>query len=202
MRLVLAIVCALTVTSAEADVGIGVSAKTDTATVYIPITVKRFMLEPYFRAADQKVESSTTTGTTFPFTSVYESQLREHEVGVGVFRLVPLAERVTLYYGGRLASIDQKVTSSSSSSSGLNPPPPLSQPTETDTLKGHSIIAALGFHYNVMNRLSIGAEIGIDHTEADTGTINRSQTGMTTQTSTDKITTNQTRADVILRFLF
>ena len=73
MRLVLAIVCAIVATSAEADVGIGVSAKTDSASVYIPITVKRFMFEPYVRATEQKSESSSTTGTIFSTTTLSAS---------------------------------------------------------------------------------------------------------------------------------
>src|SRR5688572_16774327 len=114
MRLGFAIICALVATSAAADVGIGVSAKTDSATIYIPITVKRFMFEPYIRATDRESETVSTTGTTFPVTVASTSEVQAYAVGVGVFRLVPLADRFTLYYGGRLARIDEESTAAGS----------------------------------------------------------------------------------------
>jgi hypothetical protein len=200
MRLVFAIICAIVATSAEADVGIGVSAKTDSASVYIPITVKRFMFEPYVRATEQKSESSSTTGTIFPTTSLSASELQAHDIGVGIFRLVPLAERVTLYYGGRLARINQQLKSSSGVS--VNTGSPFSQSSQSGTAEGHAIIPMLGFHYSIVKRLSIGAEIGVNHTEVDSVTTSRSQSGSTIQTSSSQITTNDTRADVILRFFF
>ena len=69
MRRALTIVCALIATSANAEVGIGVSAKTDSATVYIPVTVNRFMFEPFVRATDRDTESVSTSGTIVPTTS-------------------------------------------------------------------------------------------------------------------------------------
>ena len=48
--------------------------------MYVPITVKRFMFEPYVRATDQKVESSSTTGTTFPFTTASKSAFQDPDV--------------------------------------------------------------------------------------------------------------------------
>ncbi len=204
MRLAIAIICAMVATSAEADVGIGVSAKTDSATVYIPITVRRFMFEPYVRATDGESESLSTSGTaSFPIKSASASEFQANAIGVGIFRLVPLAERFTLYYGGRLAHIDEEWKSFTATASGVNnTPPAFSQPSQSSTVEGHSIIPALGFHYNIIERLSIGAEIGLDHSEVDAVSIERSQSGTTTQTSTSEITTNDTRADVVLRFFF
>jgi hypothetical protein len=187
-------------TSADADVGLGVSAKTDSATVYIPITVRRFMFEPYVRATDREAESISTTGTAFPITSVSASEIQANAIGVGVFRLVPLAERLSLYYGGRLARIDEEAKSFNASS--FNTPPSFSQPSQSSSVEGHSIIPTLGFHYNIIERLSIGAEIGLDRSEVETSTINRSQSGAITSTSSSDITTNDTRAHVILRFFF
>jgi hypothetical protein len=120
-------------------------------------------------------------------------------MGLGVFRLVPLAERFTLYYGGRLARIDEETKSFASTS--LNPPA-VSEPSLSNTAEGSSIVPTLGFHYNIIERLSIGAEIGLDHTEVDTQTIQRSQTGTITQSATAEITSTDTRANVILRFFF
>ena len=199
MRRALAIVCALAATSANAEVGIGVSAKTDSATVYIPVTVERFMFEPFVRATERDTESASTSGTIFPTTSRSGSEFEGYAVGVGIFRLVPLADRFTLYYGGRLASIDEEAKSFSVT--GTTPPP--SQPQQLSTADGHSLMPTLGFHYSIIERLSIGAEIGVDHTDVDTETINRSTTtGAITSTSTGNVTATDTRANVILRFFF
>jgi hypothetical protein len=198
MRLALAIICTMVATSANADVGVGVSAKTDSATIYIPITVRRFMFEPYVRATEREVQSLSTTGTILSITSASASEIQANAVGVGIFRLVPLAERFTLYYGGRVARLDEEVKSFNASA--LSTPSP--QPSTSSSLEGHSIMATLGFHYNVIERFSIGAEIGLDHSDVETASINRSQSGAITQTFSSDLTTTDTRADVIFRFFF
>ena len=198
MRLALVIICTMVATAANADVGVGVSAKTDSATIYIPITVRRFMFEPYVRATEREVESLSRTGTTLSNTSASASEIQANAVGVGIFRLVPLAERFTLYYGGRLARLDEEVKSFNASA--LSTPSP--QPSTSSSLEGHSIMATLGFHYNVIERFSIGAEIGFDHSDVETTSITRSSSGAITQTSSSDLTTTDTRADVIFRFFF
>jgi hypothetical protein len=184
--------------SADADVGIGVSAKSDSATLYIPITAGRFMFEPYVRASDRKSETSSTVGLNnllLPFGST--SKAETQRIGVGIFRLAPVAERITLYYGGRLARIDEEIESSSTSPGGS----PLAQSLQLSSAEGHAITPALGFQFNIIERLSIGGEIGWEHTEADAVNISRSQSG-STQTSLSEISGNDTRAEIILRFFF
>lgn len=200
MRLALAIVFGLIfVTPADADVGIGVSAKTDSATVYVPVTVRRFMLEPYVRATDRESESSSTTGTAFSVPPTSASEVEAYSVGIGVFRVVPLAERMTLYYGGLLARIDEKVKSFTAT--GPTNPPALSQPSQSSTVEGQAVTPTLGFHYNIVGQLSIGGEIGWEHAKVDGVTTINSQFG-STQTSRTEITGNDTRANIILRFFF
>ena len=41
---------------------------------------------------------------------------------------------------------------------GTTPPP--SQPQQLSTADGHSLMPTLGLHYSIIERLSIGAEIG------------------------------------------
>jgi hypothetical protein len=199
MPLIIAIVYALLVaTAAEADVGLGVSAKTDNATVYIPIKVGRFMFEPYVRATDREAASVSRSGTFFVTNTTTASDVEAYAVGVGIFRAVPLAERITMYYGGRLARIDEDLKSFTATGTTAPPTLPL-EPSQVATAEGTSIIPTIGFHYNVLDRLSIGAEIAWEHSEVDT--VNRSQTG-SMPTSTSEITVNSTRADIILRFFF
>jgi hypothetical protein len=200
MRSFLALVFAAAATSAAADVGIGVSAKTDSATIYIPITVGRFMIEPYVRATDRESESLATTGTILALTTASASQFEATDIGVGIFRVVPLAERMSLYYGGRLARIDQEAQSFTAF--GVNTVPAFGQPAETNSAEGHSIIPALGFQYNIVERFSIGAEIGVNRSDVETETVDRSQSGAITSKVSSDITTTDTRADVIFRFFF
>jgi hypothetical protein len=109
-----------------------------------------------------------------------------------------LADRFTLYYGGRLARIDEESTAAGS---GLDPIPIVSQSSSQSIVEGHSIGPALGFHYSFIERLSIGAEIRLEHSDVDIDTISRAPSS-STQTTQGQITTNDTRADVILRFFF
>jgi hypothetical protein len=192
-----AVFCALACSSASAEVGIGVSAKTDSATIYIPIEVGAFLFEPYVRATDRESESQATTG--LGFTSLSATQLQANAIGVGIFRLVSMAERFTLYYGGRLARLDEELKSFSGS--GVNAAANLADPAQVTSLEGHSIAPTLGFQYYVMERLSIGAEIAIERSEQDIVSFNRGSV-LTTQTSRSEITTNDTRAELILRFFF
>jgi hypothetical protein len=200
MRFILVLVFGVITTSAAADVGIGVSAKTDSTTVYIPITIGRFMVEPYVRATDRESESLATTGTTFTLRTASASELEANDIGVGVFRVVPLAERMSLYYGGRLARIDQEAKSFSAV--GVNTVPAVGQPSETSSVEGHSMIPALGFQYNVVERFSIGAEISVNRSDVEVSTVSRSQSGAITSTASSDVTTTDTRADVIFRFFF
>jgi len=79
------------------------------------------MFEPYVRATDGESESLSTSGTaSFPIKSASASEFQANAIGVGIFRLVPLAERFTLYYGGRLAHIDEEWKSFTATASGVN----------------------------------------------------------------------------------
>jgi hypothetical protein len=137
---------------------------------------------------------------TIALTTKSTSELKANAVGVGVFRLVPIADRVTLYYGGRLGRINQdsKSFSASGLSTGLLSP----QSTQSSKLEGTEIIPAIGFHYSIVERLSIGGEIGVTHQNVDVDSISRSSSGLTTQNSRGEMSVNQTRADIILRFFF
>jgi hypothetical protein len=197
MRFVAAAVFALACSSASADVGIGVSAKTDSVTIYIPVKAGAFLFEPYVRAIDRDSESQGTTGLGLP--SLSATQIQAHAIGVGMFRLVSVADRFTLYYGGRVARLDEELKSFSGS--GINAAANLASPAQVSSLEGHSIAPTLGLQYNVMERLSIGAEIAIERSEQDVISFSRGSV-LTTQTSRSEIATTETRADLILRFFF
>jgi hypothetical protein len=200
MLRIVAVVCALVLAGvADADVGIGVSAKTDNATIYVPIVVGRFTFEPYVRATDQQVDSSSSAGTAGPLTSQSTAELDAHVAGVGIFRLIDVAERVTFYYGGRLARVDEEAISVSVS----NPSSPIASPRpDSSKVEGHSVAPTIGFQYRPIERLSIGAKIAVERAELDAVSINSSPFASSTQTSTSDIVRTDTRGNVILRFFF
>jgi hypothetical protein len=181
--------------AAHAEVGIGVSAKSSDATVYVPIKVAKFMFEPYVRYTDRESEGFNIGSTT----ARSGSELEAYTVGVGIFRARELSERVTLYYGGRLAAITEESRSVSVTTTSFPIAlPPALQSTEVD---GHSIAPTVGFQYHFMERLSIGAEVGVEHAELDATTIDDPLLG-TTRTFNSDLSGNDTRSNVIVRFYF
>jgi hypothetical protein len=177
----------LAVSSAEADVGIGVSAKTDEATAYIPITAGRFLFEPYFRSSDRTEDNGTETQHT-----------ETYAIGVGIFRLVEPAERVTLYYGGRLARLKEEARSERNSDGAVF------GKTESD---GNSIVPTIGFEYHMLERLSIGAELGVDRRKVETITTSfyigfPGSPGFPFPPARETVTTRDTKAELIVRFFF
>jgi hypothetical protein len=187
LRLVYCACALLAVVAAEADVGIGVSAKSDEATAYIPITAGRFMFEPYFRSSDQAVEEESTTQHT-----------EAHALGLGIFRVVAPAERVTFYYGGRLAHLEEELRSDLTSTGTT---------FRTSETEGHSIVPTIGFQYHVIERLSIGAEVGVDRREVERVITNfnirpPSLPQIPPTVSTSKTTSTDTKAELIVRLFF
>jgi hypothetical protein len=185
----------LTSVSALADVGVGASVSANDASIYVPVTAKRFMFEPYFRAADRESETSTPATVRPPGTSSIEARL----LGVGIFRLVQPAERVTFYYGGRLGYLEEKLRSTSLVISTT--PSQLAPPFHSSEVDGYSIAPTIGFQYHFMERLSIGAELGWEHAELDGVAVDDPLVG-TTITLHGDITADDTRSNIILRFFF
>jgi hypothetical protein len=170
----------LAITTAEADVGLGLSVKNDEATVYIPVTAGRFIFEPYFRASDA---ISTSTSRFTGITSVtQESDVRA--LGIGIFRLADLGERVAVYYGARLARTDSDIATSNG--------------VFLTKAEGDVVAPTLGFEYRFVERFSVGAEVSVDHSEQESTLVY----GPPPRNITSKNTTNTTRADVIFRFFF
>jgi hypothetical protein len=198
MRVTVAIICALAATSAAAEVGIGVSAKTDSATVYVPVTVGRFMIEPYLRATDRESDQAITLAGS-PSIAASLMQTKAQAIGVGIFRVVPLAERVTMYYGGRIGRIDEELEAYADS--GTISAPPVPELSQSSTVEGHEIIPTLGFHYGIAERFSVGGEVGLDYSDVELTSTNLSSPFFT-QTSRTQLSTTDTRAEIVLRFFF
>jgi hypothetical protein len=183
---------------ANADVGIGVSANADDATVYVPLTVGSFMLEPYARFADNDSSlvgrrSNPEVPGGIPTNTVSEGE--SYTIGMGIFHSTAPAERVSVYYGGRLAH----TTGNTSSLSLLAPAGTL--PAERD-IDGNSITPAVGIQYHPIERFSVGVEIGWEFTEVDDVSVNAGPAGVPRTPTTRTVKARDTRADIVLRFFF
>ena len=197
MSRLIGLACALAVSfAAEADVGVGVSANAEDATVYVPVTLARLMLEPHFRFADSdSSEVGLRQNPEIPIPTNTVSESETYTIGIGIFGLAKPADRVTIYYGGRLARIDGH-------SSSRPPPAPVGTvPFKSDT-DGHSIAPTVGLHYHPIERFSVGAEIGWDYSYVEPVSVSSAVPGFTPTRTTQKTTTKDSRADIVLRFFF
>ncbi len=109
------------------------------ATITIPIiTSPGFRIEPevgYFRAAQE----ATVSGTTF------EQSITSWSIGTGIFPQKKF-EDFTLYYGGRVGYISQKMVSESGTSK------------DEETTTGFYVAPAIGGEHNFSDHFSVGAE--------------------------------------------
>ena len=193
MRAFVAIVCLLLAATARADVGIGASVASNDATIYVPITTSRLMIEPYIRYSDNQ---QTFNSTLSPVSGPREQQFENYDVGVGFFGVRQPKDRVTLYYGGRVAYSKQLVDTTFVDLS--IPTPVLVNRTELD---GYEIVPAVGLTYSVIERLSIGVEVGWFYSKLD-GQEFFSSSFSPPSDLDQELTSNGTRAAVIVRFFF
>ena len=195
MRIVFALVCLLVGATALADVGIGVSATENDSTIYVPITASRLMFEPYVRYSDHDAVFNSST----PTSGQVEEEFENYEVGVGIFRPLQPRDRITFYYGGRVAYGQQRYESTSVDLfSGTGSPDLFMQRTDLD---GYSIIPSLGLTYSVIERLSLGVEVGWYYSELDGQQFIDPTFGPTSDRN-QEVTQTGTRARFIVRFFF
>jgi hypothetical protein len=116
-----------------AQFGIGLSAKSDDVSIYLPIMLGDFMIEPAVRWYDAEVTSGDL-----------KFKEEEKEIGVGIFRIHSLADSLQSYYGVRLSYIDQVVSYLS-----------VDGRLKAD---GYRIAPAFGFQYFLLKQLALAGE--------------------------------------------
>jgi hypothetical protein len=144
----LAVLSLLSMPSFAAQFGLG--ADIGGASLYFPIRTENFIFEPFVDFFDRD-ESEQETGEPVPDTFGIKSTL----YGLGIFRVSPASETISLYYGGR-AGISKSETKSSSSFGSLS--------SEQD---GAFIAPVLGLAYSPISNVSIAVEHEISFFSGD-----------------------------------
>jgi hypothetical protein len=177
----LLLICAGTAHSATAatSAGIGVSIQSDDSLIYVPIDFnKKFRLEPSLRYS--KEESHLQNDFDLESSSL--------ELGVGLFGLTGVGEKLRIYYGGRLAYVRTEFTSSQLFASDLLGFESFTVQQDAD---GYRVAPTLGFEFLINDRLSIGGEAEYFYQELDIERFGR-----------NRLQTSGTDTRLIVRFRF
>lgn len=146
VALLLAAAGVVHVAAAQTDAGIGVSIQSDDSLIYVPIDFnQKFRLEPSLRYF--KEESHFQNGLDLDSSSL--------ELGVGLFGLTGVGERLRIYYGGRLAYVRSEFRSTQIFASDLLGFETFTTQQDAD---GYRVSPTLGFEFLINDRLSIGGE--------------------------------------------
>lgn len=152
--------------SFAAEYGLGTSATEAGSTLYFPIRTDNYIFEPFFSYYDEKDGSYTFESDSF---------------GVGVFRLAPVADKISLYFGGRLALVTYGD----------------SDPDFGDYKSEGTLIApVLGAQYSISQNFTIALEHRIEYFSEDVD-----QPTSTTILHYDNDSTN-TETDIVARIFF
>lgn len=132
---------------AGADVGLGVSARSDEATIYVPVEVSSFRVEPYLLWRKAAVDGFS------------EGESRTTALGVGGFGLFEVREQVRSYVGARIGWFENHSHTTSGSFSS------------SSTQRGYTVQPTLGLEYLITDRISLGAETYLDYSSYENDTV-------------------------------
>jgi hypothetical protein len=131
--------------ASAADFGIGVSVQSDDSIIYAPIDFnKKFRVEPSIRYLKNEFDSLGV--------SLEQKSL---ELGVGLFGLSSVNQSIRIYYGGRLAYLDQENDQLLFSGVIGNVFVPARATVDSD---GYRVSPTIGFEFMVNERFSLGGE--------------------------------------------
>lgn len=132
--------------------GLGVSFKSNDINIYLPVNVsKSFRVEPFIGQykSNEKEQSDKVTYS-------------EKEFGIGAFGLHKKSDNIGLYYGARVAYLENRYAYSSSYDGGYS-----SNNKSSDEQSGYSFAPVLGFEYSVIPQLTVGGEASWEFVELD-----------------------------------
>ena len=177
-----------------ADFGLGVSVQSNDAWIYAPIDVTpRFRIEPSVRYVSSDSESQTQSSSFgLPIITSVKSDGDQRELAVGLFGKTSLAEAVRLYYGARVAYIENETKQRIATRFGTD-----EDVTEEDSsLDGYRISPTLGFEYLINEHFSFGGEAEWFYQDLD------SDISRTDVMGNAKLKSNGTATCLIVRFTF
>lgn len=179
-----------------ADFGVGVSVQSNDAWIYAPIDITPGLrIEPSIRFLDSESESQTQSSSFgLPITTSFKSASDQRELAVGVFGKSSLGESVRLYYGARVAYLDNETKLRIVTSFGTVE----DVSEEESSLDGYRISPTLGFEYLINEHFSIGGEAEWFYQDLDSDI---SQTD-TEVAGTAELKSNGTATRLIVRFTF
>jgi len=190
----LALLAACTSQVHAADFGVGVSVQSNDAWIYAPIDVTPgFRIEPSIRLVSAETESQTQSSSFgLPITTSVKSDTDQYELAVGLFGKTALAESVRLYYGARVAYINNETKQRIATSFGTS-----EDVTEQDSsLDGYRISPTLGFEYLINEHFSLGGEAEWFYQDLD------SDISQSDVAGTANLKSNGTATRLIVRFTF
>lgn len=125
-----------------AEVGIGASiggGELNAISIDIPINIsKDFRIQPFF--SYYEYDTDYEGGSAFS-----DSTYSYYEVGTGLYRLLPQADKVNVFVGARVGYVQMDGDSDSSGSEG----------------DGYSLAPELGIEYYVTDQFSVGVSVGV-----------------------------------------
>ena len=177
-----------------ADFGVGVSVQSNDAWIYAPIDVTPgFRIEPSIRFVSAESESQTQSSSFgLPIATSVKSESDQRELAVGLFGKAPLGESVRLYYGARVAYIDNQTKQRIATSFGT-----IEDVVEQESsLDGYRISPTLGFEYLINEHFSLGGEAEWFYQDLD------SDISQSDVAGTANLKSNGTATRLIVRFTF
>ena len=177
-----------------ADFGVGVSVQSNDAWIYAPIDVTPgFRIEPSMRLVSAETESHTQSSSFgLPITTSVKSDTDQYELAVGLFGKTALGESVRLYYGARVAYIDNQTQQRIATSFGT-----IEDVVEQESsLDGYRISPTLGFEYLINEHFSLGGEAEWFYQDLD------SDISQSDVAGTANLKSNGTATRLIVRFTF
>ncbi|HEY7640219.1 MAG TPA: hypothetical protein VH814_10875 [Steroidobacteraceae bacterium] len=177
-----------------ANFGVGVSVQSNDAWIYAPIDVTpAFRIEPSIRFVSLDSESQTQSSDFgLPVTTSVKSETDQREFAIGLFGKSSIAESVRLYYGARVAYIDDETKQRITTTFGT-----VEDVVELESSQdGYRISPTLGFEYLINEHFSLGGEAEWFYQDID------ADISQTDVAGTAKLKSNGTATRLIVRFTF
>ena len=166
--------------------GLGASARDDDATLYFPIKMKRFIIEPMISYAKMDREYSSAS-------QEIEAEMTAYSVGVGVLMYNEVMKNTDLIYGVRFGYIKEETDEEWSATGSVD------RSASIDT-QGYFVAPTVGFEYNFTEHISAGLYFSLEYSALD-GEQNEYD-GVDFSESDVEYSGFSTETDIFLKFYF